>query len=114
MNLKPNKHKIISFNTTTTQRAPTFLQGGLSLQPNFQKGGRKGGGLERPQLLEGGCWERVGDFFKGGRCNFHIKNKLKSEIFNEKKSLYAKIFFSVITKNSNWKVLLKNLVTFKR
>ena len=56
--------------------------GGVSLQPNFQKGG----GLTGPQLLEGGCWERGGDFFQGG-CNFHIKNKLKSEIFNDKKSL---------------------------
>ena len=28
-------------------------------------------------------------------CNFHIKNKLKSEIFNDKKSWSAKIFFSV-------------------
>ena len=83
--------------------------GELSLQPNFQKGG----GLTGPQLLEGGCWERGGDFFQGG-CNFHIKNKLKSEIFNDKKSLYAKIFFSVITKNSNCEILPKNLVTFKR
>ena len=39
---------------------------------------------------------------------------LKSEIFNDKKSLLAKIFFFVITKNSNWKILPKNLVTFKR
>ena len=32
-----------------------------------------------------------------------------------KKSLQAKIFFSVITKNSNWDIFLsKNLVTFKR
>ena len=30
-----------------------------------------------------------------------------------KKSLSAKIFFSVITKNSNWEILRKNLVTFK-
>ena len=30
------------------------------------------------------------------------------------KSLSAKIFVSVITKNSNWKILLKNLVIFKR
>ena len=56
----------------------------------------RGGGVEPPttfskregltgtQLLEG-CWERGGDFFQGG-CNFHIKNKLKSEIFNDKKS----------------------------
>ena len=35
-------------------------------------------------------------------------------IFNDKKSLQAKIFFSVITKNSNWEILSKNLVTFKR
>ena len=47
-------------------------------------------------------------------CNFHVKNKLKSEIFNDKKKLLAKIFFSVITKNSNWEILTKNLVTFKR
>ena len=46
----------------------------------------KRGGLTGPTLLEGGCWERGGDFFQGG-CNFHIKNKLKSEIFNDKKSL---------------------------
>ena len=30
------------------------------------------------------------------------------------KSLSAKIFFYVITKNSNWEVLTKNLVAFKR
>ena len=45
---------------------------------------------------------------------FSHKNKLKSEIFNDKESLYAKIFFSVITKNSNWEILPKNLVAFKR
>ena len=27
------------------------------------------------------------DFFQGRSCNFYIKNKLKSEIFNDKKSL---------------------------
>ena len=64
-----------------------------------------------PQLFEGGCWERGGDFFQGG-CNCHIKNKLKSEIFNDK-SLQAKIFFSVITKNSNWEMLPKNLLALK-
>ena len=30
------------------------------------------------------------------------------------KSLKTKIIFSVITKNSNWEILTKNLVTFKR
>ena len=28
-----------------------------------------------------------GDYFFHGGCNFHIKNKLKSEIINDKKSL---------------------------
>ena len=46
-------------------------------------------------------------------CNFHIKNKLKSEIFNDKK-VYKQKYFSVITKNSNWEILTKNSVTFKR
>ena len=58
---------------------------GLSLQPIFKKGGH----LTGPQLLEGCCWERGGDFFQGG-CNCHIKKEikiLKSEIFNDKKSL---------------------------
>ena len=70
---------------------------------------REGGVLTGPQLLEGGCWERRGHFFQGG-CNFYIK----SEIFSDKKSLQTKIFFSVITTNSNWEILTKNLVTFKR
>ena len=30
------------------------------------------------------------------------------------KSLYTKMIFFVITKNSNWEILTKNLVTFKR
>ena len=65
------------------------------------------------QFLEGGCWERGGDFFQEG-CSFYIKNKLKSQIFNDKKSLSAKMFFSVATKNLNWEILTKNLVTFKK
>ena len=52
-------------------------------------------------------------FFKEG-CSFYVKNKLKSEILNDKKSLKTKIIFSVITKNLNWEILTKNLVTFKR
>ena len=85
--------------------------GKLSLQPNFQKGD----GLSRTLTFKRACWEREGvTFFRGRGSNFHIKDKLKSEIFNGKKNLYAKIFFSVITKNSNWEILPKNLVTFKR
>ena len=51
----------------------------------------EGGGLTGPQFLEGGCWERGGDFFQGG-CNFYIKDKLKSEIFNDKKVFEQKSF----------------------
>ena len=43
-------------------------------------------GLTGSQFLEVGCWERGGDFFQGG-CSIYIKNELKSEIFNDKKSL---------------------------
>ena len=53
--------------------------GVLSLQPNFKKGGLTG-----PQLLERGCWEKGGDFFQGVQLSH---SKLKSEIFNDKKSL---------------------------
>ena len=46
-------------------------------------------------------------------CSFYIKNKVKSEIFNDKKS-FTKMFFSAIAKNLDWGILTKNLVTFKR
>ena len=47
------------------------------------------------QLLAGVCWEGGVDPFKwmggggggGGGYSFYIKNKLKSEIFNDKKSI---------------------------
>ena len=55
----------------------------------------------------------LGDFFQGeggGCCSFYIKNKLKSQIFNNKKSLSGKTFFSVTTKNLNWEIFTRNLV----
>ena len=55
-----------------------------------------------------------GDFFQREGYSFYIKNKLKSEIFNDKESLQTKMFFSVITKDLNWEILTKNLITFKR
>ena len=61
----------------------------LSLWPNIQKGEWD---LARSQFQEGvwggrggGCWGKGGDCFQGD-CSFYIKNKLKSEIFNNKKS----------------------------
>ena len=77
----------------TPPSPPLFAAGGeLSLQQNFQK-------------------RRV--TFQGS-CSFYIKNKLQSEIFNDKKSLETKMFFSILTKNLNWEILTKNLVIFKR
>ena len=52
----------------------------------FRHGRGGGGGLTGPQLLEGGTGKEGGSAFFQGGCNFHIKNKLKSEIFNNQKS----------------------------
>ena len=77
-----------------TPPPPLILSAGggeeVNLQPNFQKRGwGGGGGLDRTSTFRVGCWERVGWLFSGrvGGCNFHIKSKLKSEIFNDNKSL---------------------------
>ena len=48
--------------------------------------------LTGPQLLEEGCWERWGDFFRVG-VQFSHNNKLKSEIFNAKRVYKQKHFF---------------------
>ena len=81
----------------------------MNLLPNFQKwrgeDGKEGTTFFRRESVGG----------EGGLgCNFYEKINLKSEIFNGKKSLQTKIFFSLITQNSNWEVLIMNLVTFKR
>ena len=52
----------------------------------------KSGGLTGLPLLEGGYWERGGDIFQAGGYTFHIKNKLKSEVFNDKKFISKNIF----------------------
>ena len=46
------------------------------------------------------------------KTNFYKKNKLKSEIFDDKK-IYKQKCFSFIAENSNQENLTKNLVTFK-
>ena len=48
-----------------------------------------------------------------GGCSFYMKNKLKSKICDGKKK-FKKMFFPVMTKNLNWEISTKNLVTFKR
>ena len=68
------------------------MVGGLSLLLSFQKER----GLDRISIFRGWLIAKMG-------CSFYIKNRLKYKIFNDKKSLKTKIFFSVITKNLNWK-----------
>ena len=86
--------------------------GGWEFEPpaKFSKRGE----VNMVLIFRGGCWERGGDFFQGGGgCSFYIKNKLKAEIFKDKRSLSTKM----LTKNLNWKISFsktKNLVTFKR
>ena len=46
----------------------------------------RGVDLTGPQLLQGVAGKEGLTSFRGC-CNFHIKNKLKSEIVNDKKSL---------------------------
>ena len=82
--------------------------GGVVEPPTkFSKRGWGGGGLAGLQLLEGNCRKRGGGRFSGGgeSLQFLRKNKIKSEIFNDKKVYKQKIFFSVITKNSGWEIL---------
>ena len=70
--------------------------------------------MQPPFSIDGVAEKKGGLFFQGG-SSFFIKNKLKSEIFNDQKSLLTKIIlFSLITQNLNWEILTKNLITFKR
>ena len=82
---------------------------------------KRGGGCDRTSTFRGELQEKRGvTFFRvggGGRgggvggggggesLQFLRKNKIKSEIFNDKKVYKQKIFFSVITKNSGWEIL---------
>ena len=75
------------FIVCTPTPPPFLLGGGWTSYQIFKKGSLIG-----PQLLEGGWWERSEWLFSGG-CNFYIKDKVKSEIFNDKKSLKTQIFF---------------------
>ena len=82
-----------------SQCAPPLSAGEIEFEPptNFSK--------RRGSIFRGGD-------FSGG-CSFYIKNKQKSQIFIDKKSLSAKCF-SVRNKNLNWEILTKKLVTFKK
>ena len=74
---------------------PISAGGGLSLRLNSQKGR----GLTGNQFSEGGLLGKMAvTFFMVGGLPF----------------LHKKYFLSVVTKNSNCKILTRDLVTFKR
>ena len=81
----------------------------LSLLTNFQK--------ERAwqdlNFKRGFAGKEVVNFFRE-ELQFLHKNKHKSKIFNDTKSLYTKMFSSVINKNLKRENLTKNLVVFKQ
>ena len=77
----------------------------LSYQIKFSKRGE----LDRISICWV-CWERRGEIF---REELH-KNKHKFEIFNDKKNVCIKMFFSVLNKNLKKEILTKNLVVFKQ
>ena len=70
---------------------PPFCWGGWTLNQIFEKAGGVGG-LTKPQLLEGVAGKEGVTFFRGG-CNFYIKNKVKSEMFNDRKKFMNKNIF---------------------
>ena len=71
--------------------SPPFLQGGgeggVSLQPNFQKGGA----WQDLNFKRGLLGKRGVTFFLGG-LQLSYKNELKSETFSEKKFITKNIF----------------------
>ena len=84
-------------------------EGWLNLLPNFSKGG-----FDRTSTLREGLLKKRGvNFFRGGVAFFTKKLNLNLKYLTAKKVSKQK-YFSVITKNSNWEILPKNLVTFKR
>ena len=64
---------------------PFLLEGGRVDTPTKFS---KRGSLTGTPFLDGGCWKRGSDFFQGGGgYSFSTYDKLKSGIFNNKKSL---------------------------
>ena len=79
----------------------------------FKKEGGGDGAWQDPNFLRRVAGKTRGDLLQGGD-NFYIKNKLNSEYSMTKKLIkLKKMFFSVITENSNYEIWAKYLVTFK-
>ena len=58
-------------------------RGGVEPLTKFSKKG--GGGLDRTLVFRGVLVRKRGMAFLRRGCNFYVKNKLKFEIFNDKK-----------------------------
>ena len=63
----------------------TFYAEKLNLLPNFKK--KEGGAWQDLNFESGVAGKEGSNFFQGGRSFYKKKDKLKSEIFNDKKSL---------------------------
>ena len=72
---------------------PFMLKGGgVMVEPPTKFSKRSG--LTGPQLLEGGCWEIGGDFFRGeGGCKFHKKKKKKNLKYLMTKKVYKQKYY---------------------
>ena len=90
---------------------PICWGGGGEVEPPTKFPKKMGGDLTGPQFLEGVARKEGGNLFQGGLQCLH-KNELKSETFNNK-TVYKQNCFSLFN-NSNWQILTKNLVAFKR
>ena len=74
---------IVCTTPTTTPPAPLSAGGSWTSYQIFKERG-----LDRALIFRGGLVRKRGVTFlrgEGGSCNFYVKNKLKSEIFNGKK-----------------------------
>ena len=79
----------LSSNKLHSVHSSSISAWGLIFLPNFQKGGAWQDQFSDLSISEGGCWETQGWLFSGEAAgySFYIKNKLKSEIFNDKNGL---------------------------
>ena len=78
----------------TSEGALPLLPGGWTSYQFFLRDG-----LDRTSAFRGGLLEKSRlTFFTG----VVIKKNLKSEIFNDTNKIYKQIYFSLVTKNSNW------------
>ena len=81
--------------------------GGVEPPTKFSKG--EGGRLDKTLTFRGSSWERGGTFFRGV-CNFYIKNKVKSEIFNNKKFINKNIFLLLLKDKIGLKMKNHNIL----